>query len=254
VSIRSSLYVGSVIHRRLRPRLHRFRYRAFWLLLDLDELEALSRRIRVFSHNAANLFSLRDTDHGDGSETSLRSQAERLMRDADIHGPFGSIALLCMPRTVGYCFNPLCVYFCHDPQGALTALIYQVHNTFGERHSYVMPVSETGSVIHQGCSKAFFVSPFLGMELDYDFRVSAPGERVSVAIAVRDPSGPVLNALLTGERRSLTDGELLRLAFAIPGVTLKVMAAIHWEAVRLWLKAMPAPVQISRILAIARPR
>jgi DUF1365 family protein len=238
VSLRSSLYVGSVMHRRLRPRLHRFKYRAFWLMLDLDEIETLSRKLRLFSHNASNLFSLRSADHGDGSSISLRAQAEQFLRDAGIHSAPRTISLLCMPRTLGYGFNPLSVYFCRDPQGALTALIYQVHNTFGERHSYVMRVDEPGEVIRQGCSKAFFVSPFLGMELDYDFRISVPGERLAVAIGVRDRDGPVLNAVMTGARRPLTDGALLRLALTIPWVTLKVVLAIHWEAVRLWLKGV----------------
>lgn len=238
MTVRSSLYVGSVMHRRLRPRTHRFKYRAFWVLLDLDELELLSRTLRVFSHNAPNLFSLLDADHGDGSDASLRAQAERLLSDAGVDGPCGQISLLCMPRTLGYCFNPLSVYFCSDAQGALSAVIYQVHNTFGDRHSYVMPVNERGGVVRQRCCKTFFVSPFLDMALEYDFRVSGPGDRIAVSIRVRDQHGSLLNAVLTGERRPLTDGALLRLAFVVPWVTMKVTAAIYWQAARLWLKGV----------------
>jgi len=238
VTIRSALYVGSVMHRRLRPRIHRFKYRAFWILVDLDELDTLTRKLRVFSHNASNLFSLRDADHGDGSDLSLREQAERLLEEASVHGPHGRISLLCMPRTFGYCFNPLSIYFCSDPQGVLSAVIYQVHNTFGDRHSYVMPVRERDGVIRQGCPKTFFVSPFLDMGLEYDFRLSRPGDRVSVAIGVSGPHGPLLNAVLAGQRRPLTDATLLRLACTIPWVTLKVITAIHWQAIRLWLKGI----------------
>jgi DUF1365 family protein len=131
----SALYIGSVMHRRMRPQVHRFRYRAFWCLFDLDELPQLSQRLLWFSHNRANLFSLRDRDHGDSSATPLRKQIELLLTKAGIELAGGSIQLLCMPRTFGYCFNPLSVYFCHRADGSLAARIYQVHNTFGERHS-----------------------------------------------------------------------------------------------------------------------
>jgi uncharacterized protein len=238
VIINSSLYIGSVIHRRPRPRIHCFKYRAFWLLLDLDELGSLSRTLRVFSHNASNLFSFLDADHGDGSNVPLRAQTERLLKDAGVDGPCGRISMLCMPRTLGYCFNPLSVYFCYDPQSALMAAIYQVHNTFGDRHSYVIPVGERGSVVRQGCRKTLYVSPFLDMDLGYDFRVSAPDDHVTVAIVARDSAGPVLNAVLTGSRRPLSDRALLLLALMIPWVTLKVISAIHWEAARLWLKGI----------------
>lgn len=236
--MKSSLYIGSVMHRRLRPRVHQFRYRAFWLLLDLDELDALSGRLRWFSHNRGNLFSLRDQDHGDGSATPLREQVEKKLGEAGIRLEGGSIQLLCMPRTLGYCFNPLSVYFCSDASGTPAALVYQVHNTFGERHSYVIPVQSGGGTVRQNCRKALYVSPFLDMAMRYDFRVAGPDERIAIGIRASDPDGPMLNAILTGERRALTDGNLLRTFAAIPAITMKVMAAIHWEALRLWLKGL----------------
>ena len=167
----SAIYVGSVMHRRLRPRPHRFRYRAFWLLLDLDELDHLSASLRWFSYNRRNLFSLFDTDHGDGTATPLRRQAEAQLASAGIALPGGRIALLCMPRTLGYSFNPLSIYFCYDADGRLSALIHQVHNTFGERHSYVLAVEGAQQTQHQRCRKKFYVSPFLDMDLTYDFRI-----------------------------------------------------------------------------------
>jgi DUF1365 family protein len=239
MTIASSLYVGSVMHRRLHPRHHRFRYRAFWLLIDLDELSDLSGRLRWFSHNRFNLFSLHDTDHGDGSATTLRKQAERLLAGMGIDLAGGSIRLLCMPRTWGYGFNPLSIYFCYRHDGRLAALIHQVHNTFGKRHSYVIPVNEDRDVQRQSCGKRFYVSPFLDMDLRYDFRVAGPDEGVGIGICASAPSGmPVLNAVLIGRRKALTDRNLLLLAAAIPAVTLKVIAAIHWEALRLWLKGL----------------
>ncbi len=234
----SALYVGTVMHRRLRPRPHRFRYRAFWMLIDLDDIEGLSSRLRLFSHNRANLLSLHDADHGDGSAMPLRAQMARQLADAGIDLAGGAIRLFCMPRTFGYSFNPLSLYFCHRPDGALAAIVYQVHNTFGERHCYVMPVDAPSGAVRQACGKSFYVSPFMDMDLSYAFRVAAPDDRVAVMIRVGTAEGTLMHAGLQGRRRDLTDGALLRVLAAIPAVTLKVTAAIHWEAARLWLKGM----------------
>lgn len=246
MSEQSALYVGTVVHRRIAPRAHRLRYRAFWLLLDLDELPAVARRLRLFSYNRANLFSLRDADHGDGSATPLRVQIERRLSAEGLDVAGGAIRLLCMPRTLGYSFNPLSVYFCHRADGALAAILYEVHNTFGERHSYLFPVEAGDRALRHSCRKAFFVSPFLDMDMSYEFRVQPPGDRVVIAIQGSAAQGPLINACLVGERRELADRALLRAFLAIPSVTLKVIAAIHWEALLLWLKGLrlrprPAP-------------
>jgi uncharacterized protein len=238
MTIRSSLYVGSVMHRRLQPRLHRFRYRAFWLLLDLDELDELSNGLRWFSHNRSNIFSFYDTDHGDGTETLLRVQVERRLRDAGVDLAGGRIRLLCMPRTLGYCFNPISIFFCYGANGALAALIYQVHNTFGERHSYVFRVEGLSAALHQRCQKLFYVSPFLDMDMRYDFRITGPDERIAVGISVNSPARPVMTAVMTGRRRELTELNLMFIFLKIPMITIKVIAAIHWEALRLWAKGI----------------
>ena len=238
MTFRSALYAGAVMHRRLRPVVHQFRYRAFWLLIDLDELPRLAARLRLFSRNRFNLFALHDADHGDGSATPLRIQAEKLLGQAGIDIASGPISLLCMPRTLGYSFNPISIYFCHRTDGQLAAIIYEVHNTFGERHSYVSSAEPSAGAIRQNCRKAFHVSPFLDMELVYDFRLSAPAERIAIGINASKGGQRVLNACLAGARRELTDGGLFRLFFAIPLITAKVTLAIHWEALRLWLKGM----------------
>lgn len=235
------------MHRRLHPRQHRFRYSAFWCLFDLDEIDELSRRLFWFSHNRLNLFSLQDIDHGDGSATSLREQAELLLAGAGIDLAGGPIRLLCMPRTWGCGFNPLSVYFCYRNDGTLAALIHQVHNTFGKRHSYVIPVTGSHEAPRQQCLKQFYVSPFLDMDLRYDFRVAGPDERIVVGICASETSGaPILSAVLIGTRRRLTDRNLLIVAAAIPAVSLKVVAAIHWEALRLWLKGVRFRLHASR--------
>ncbi|MBR1154051.1 MULTISPECIES: DUF1365 domain-containing protein [unclassified Bradyrhizobium] len=238
MTFESALYTGAVMHRRLRPVAHQFRYRAFWLLIDLDELPLLAARLRLLSRNRFNLFAVHDADHGDGSATPLRNQAERILAQAEIDIAGGPISLLCMPRTLGYSFNPISIYFCHRTDGELAAIVYEVHNTFGERHSYVSAVESRTGTIRQTCSKAFHVSPFMDMELVYDFRLSAPAERIAIGINASKGGQRVLNACLVGARRELSDGALLRLFFAVPLITAKVTLAIHWEALRLWLKGM----------------
>ncbi len=246
MTFRSALYIGSVMHRRLRPHPHYFRYRAFWMLIDLEELDELSSQLRWFSYNRANLFSLYDSDHGDGSPTPLAQQIERQAAQARIDLTGGRIQLLCMPRTFGYCFNPLSIFFCYRASGALAAVIYQVHNTFSERHSYLIAVEDTGQVLHQRCRKSFYVSPFLDMDLHYDFRIAGPDTHVRVGIRASSADAAMLSAVMAGARQPLSDRNLVHVCLRMPAITVKVMAAIHWEAVQLWgkrigLRRRPAP-------------
>lgn len=234
---RPVLYIGSVMHRRLKPRAHRFRYRGFWILFDLDALDRPHYTPALLSHNRFNLFSLYDRDHGDGSSSPLRAQIVRKLSQADIAFPAGTIRLLCMPRTLGYGFNPLSVYYCTHADGTPAAIVYEVHNTLGERHSYVLP-AETRGHIHQSCGKTFYVSPFLDMDLRYDFSVTLPEDRLVLAIRASKNNVPEMIACVAGERRELTNVILLRLFFVIPAISLKVITAIHWEALRLWFKGL----------------
>jgi len=242
----SALYVGSVSHKRLSPKPHGFRYSVFWTLIDIDELPAVTSQLRFLSHNRFNLFSFHDRDYGDGSSTSLRSQIGKQLASADEETECGAIRLLTMPRILGYAFNPLSIYFCYRPDGSLSTIIYEVHNTFRQRHSYLIPVASASLPIRQHCDKAFYVSPFLDMAMRYDFRVMPPGETLSLCIEASETGKLILNANLTGVREELCDSALLRLFCAIPFVTLKVVAAIHWQALRLYLKgillsARPSP-------------
>ncbi|UUX94405.1 DUF1365 domain-containing protein [Aquabacterium sp. J223] len=253
MSLDSGLFSGTVMHQRLLPLRHRLRYRVFSLLVDLDDLPALPRRLRLLSVDRFNLFSLRQADHGDGSATPLKAQVEQRLRDNGL-ATGGAVRLLAMPRILGYAFNPLSVYFCHRPDGPLQAILYEVNNTFGQRHSYLIPVDEAqareaaaGGVIAQRCDKQLYVSPFLGMDLHYRFRVHPPAERLALSVNVhRDDGTLVLAAQLDARRRPLTDGVLLGALATHPLLTLKVIAAIHWEALKLWLKGArlqprPAP-------------
>ena len=230
---KSGLYVGRVGHRRLRPFEHSFEYRVFTLLLDLDELPDLSRRLRLFSHNRFNLFGLSDRDHGPRDATSLRAWIDGQLAQADIDLEGGSIRLLSFPRVLGYTFDPLSIWYCYHADGSLRAVLHEVKNTFGEQHGYLVPVS--GDLSHS-FDKQFFVSPFLDMEATYSFAMNDPGERLTVGITHSDSEGELLRASIRGSRRPLTDWNLLKLFFTHPFLTFKVMGAIHWHGFRIWRK------------------
>jgi hypothetical protein len=236
----SALYTGTVAHRRLRPKPHRLRYRIFSLLLDLDEIQALSKRLRLFSHRRFNLFSFDERDHADGSGGSLRDWAEVHLAGAGIALEGGPIRLLAMPRVLGYGFNPISVWFCYHRDGRLLALLHEVHNTFGERHTYLIPVAAGDSPddIRQTCAKMLHVSPFMAMDMRYEFRIHTPDERLSLVIRGGDAQGPMIVAAFTARRQNLTDAALLLAFVRTPLLTLKVVGGIHWEALRLWIKGL----------------
>ncbi|HXQ50772.1 MAG TPA: DUF1365 domain-containing protein [Stellaceae bacterium] len=234
----SAIYFGTVLHRRLRPVRHALSYRVFSLLVDIDEVPALAKRLRLFSHNRFNLYSLHDRDHCGRRDEPLRPYVERQLARAGIALEGGAIRLLCFPRLLGYVFNPISIYFCHHRDGDLRAMVYEVSNTFGEHHSYLIPVRGGGEVVSQSCAKEFYVSPFMAMECRYEFRLAAPGERLAVYIRQSDSQGPILHASLEGSRAPLSDRTLARAFLRYPLMTLKVIAGIHWEAVRLWRKGL----------------
>ena len=237
----SCLYAGEVVHIRRRPVRHRLSYRVFMMLLDLDELPLLNRPSRLFAYNRAGLVSFHDRDHGDGSGRPLRRQVEQALTSEGLPVPGGPIRLLCMPRLLGYVFNPLSVYFCHDKQGVLRSIVHEVNNTFGERHFYVLEArAGEGGVVRQECAKQFRVSPFLSQVLDYRFTIEPPGERTSVHIAVSGEGGEVLSAWFTGKRSGLTAASLIAQWLRHPAMTIKVIVGIHWDALFLWRKLRTA--------------
>ena len=233
------LYRGMVMHRRLHPRVHGFCYRLFWMLLDIDRLDEAAAQTRLFSIGRFNLLAFHSRDHGDGSERDLKTQALETLAEAGIADIDGPIRLLTMPRLFGFVFNPISIYYAHRADGRLSAVIYEVSSTFGERHSYVLPVDDPQGRFDQHAMKALHVSPFMRMDMRYHFRGRDPDERLTLMIDGHDPQGLLIVTAMTGEKRALTDGQILRATAAVPFETLKVVAAIHWEALRLWLKKTP---------------
>lgn len=251
------------------------------MLLDLEELPDLDRRLSLFSWNRRGLFSFHDRDHGDGRD--LKPWLDALLAGAGISAG-GGRQVLCYPRILGYVFNPLSVWFCRDSGGALKAVIYEVHNTYDERHAYVMPVPQSSlpdsdipehrpgnarpddsasakdgpsisvrpcdpKIVRHGCAKDFYVSPFLSRDCRYQFRIRPPGSDVAIAIHQEEGGLPILNASFAGARRALNDRALLRMLALYPLMTVKVVLAIHFEAVRLMLKGIRRHPHAPKVLA-----
>jgi DUF1365 family protein len=214
---------------------HALRYRLFQIFLDLDEAPALGAGSRIFGFNRAALLSFREGDHGDGSDAPLKAQIEARVEAAGLKAG-GAVRVLCLPRVLGFVFNPITVYFCHDGGEALSAVIYEVNNTFGNRIFYVLPAS--GQPIRQSVAKAMHVSPFMDMDLDYDFTLGRPAEGFGITIRVARDGELVLTASFHGRRKPFTDAALLRAWAGHPLLTLKVVAGIHWEALKLWRKGL----------------
>lgn len=248
--MRSAIYSGTVQHERLRPRRHKLSYRVFSLLVDLDELPLL--KLPPF-------MGFRESDHADG-RTPLRPWATALLADAGIDFDGGRIELLCYPRLFGFVFNPLSVYFCYRRDGVLAGILYEVHNTHGERHTYVMPATGDGRVVRHAAAKEFFVSPFMPMDCVYRWRITPPGPRVGISILEDDAEGLLLTASFTGRREEMTQRALWSLLWRYPLMTVKVVAGIHWEALKLLVKGVrflehhPAPSRVTSSAPMAEAK
>ena len=239
MNFRSAIYEGHVVHRRFAPKTHTLNYRVFSLLIDLDELDALNAKLRFFGVDRFALFSFFNRDHGNlKSGESLKAWALTHVAEAGFDTQGMRVEVLCYPRIFGYTFNPLTVYFCYAPDGALTAVLYEVCNTFHERHTYIIPTAGEDGAVRHSCAKTFYVSPFMPMDCDYHFDILKPQDRTAIRITETGPEGKMLFASFAGERRPMTDRNLFRAFVKYPLMTMKVTAAIHIEAVRLWVKGL----------------
>ena len=229
--MRSAVYTGTLMHARRTPARHVFRYPVSYWLFDLDELEELQARLRLFSLNRPNVVSLRDGDHFDGAAPLKRAVVE-LAADPTIE----RVLMLTQPRVLGYVFNPVSFYWCYRGDGSLACVVSELNNTFGER----LPEVLRGPELDYEHRKRLHVSPFFGLDHSYEYAFSQPGDEVWARIHVRDDDGArPLTAVLHGRRRELTDRSLAALLLRYPLQPLQVTALIHFEALRLWLKRVP---------------
>jgi DUF1365 family protein len=237
----ASIYSGSVMHRRAAPLHYRFSYPVFNLLLDIDQLDGLAGHSRLFSHNRFNLIAFHDRDHGPRDGSPLRPWLDRLLHRNGIALDGGPVRLLCFPRLLGYVFNPLSIWYCWHRDGQLRAILCEVSNTFGERHGYLL--HDAGGVlawpVRASQTKCFHVSPFLPMGLDYRFRLSRPGQQLAIAIHCLEGGTLKMAAAQTARAQPFTDRNLLRCFLRMPLMTLKVVAMIHWQALKLLLRGAP---------------
>ena len=231
----SKIYTGKVIHKRFKPKEHYFKYNVFSLLIDLNELEEISKYIKFFSYNKFNIISFYDKDHGDRDGSSIKLWVKKNLRNIGIMTEDISIKLLCYPRIFGYVFNPLSTYFIYNKHSELISIFYEVKNTFGEQHTYIFKAQDEKTVQNK-CKKKFYVSPFIEMDCEYHFKTLNPREQLSVVINQNDKDGKLLFASQDGISKDFNNKNLILSYLTHPLMTFKIIGAIHYEAFKLWAK------------------
>ncbi len=232
--LNNALYFGNVTHQRFRPLGHRLKYKVASLLLDVDQLASGPG---FCSHNRFNLFSIHDKDHGDGKQ-GISAFAWTLIREIDREKTVTRVMMLSYPRILGYGFNPISVFFGLDADGDTRAILYEVHNTFGGRHVYTAGPYAKGDDHFAKAEKLFRVSPFNGVEGHYGLRTKLTDRQVALGVTLTTAEGPILKAYFQGDARPFTNATICRVLFTLPFMTLKVVGAIHWEALKLWRKGL----------------
>ncbi len=232
---------GQVRHTRLRPSRHAFAYPTYFLMLPLRSLHrADSAAIGALAHNRRGALSFFDRDHGDGRDNAVQ-WLDELLQHHGIHDATGEAWLHCYPRVLGYTFKPVSFWYCHRAEsegGGLRAIVVEVNNTFGERHCYLLDAPRMGAEL--AAAKVFHVSPFCSVEGGYRFRflrTQSRGEpRTVVRIDYDDAQGPLLQTSVSGALQPVTAASVRRALWRHPAMTLGVIARIHWQAARLWIK------------------
>ena len=231
----SKIYVGKVIHTRFKPKKHHFKYNVFSLLIDLDEIEELNNNLKLFSYNKFNLISFFNIDHGNRDGSNIKNWVKENLVKKNISYKKIRIEILCYPRILGYVFNPLSILYIYNENNELISIFYEVKNTFGEQHTYIFETNNK-NLIKNKCNKKFHVSPFIDMDCEYNFSVTKPGSSISLIINQNDREGKLLFASQDGKAKDLTNKNLFLNYIKHPLMTFKVIATIHYEAFKLWLK------------------
>ena len=230
----SCIYNGVVTHKRFKPIKHFLKYNTFSIFVDLDELEKLDKSISIFSYNKFNIFSFYNKDHGKRDGKPLKDWVKNNLKDNKNFSKINKIYLLCYPRIFGYVFNPLSIFYCYNNK-KLKAIFYEVKNTFNEQHTYIFKANGKDKIL-QNCKKKFYVSPFMNMSTYYNFKLLNPSKKLFISIKQTDKIGKILTAIQTGERKRFNFSQLISNFFKYPLMTLKIITAIHFEALLLWKK------------------
>lgn len=236
--MRSRLYVGTVAHDRLTAPAHRFRYRVYYHLLDLDELATLEGRLRLFGYRRRRLVRFLDSDHLGDPSTPVATNVRSFLKARGVAGPIARIEVLTQCRVLGFVFNPVSFYYCYADDASLAAIVAEVHNTFGERHCYLLRADQAqgGNLWHE--KKVFHVSPFLTLAGTYAFEMGLPGDRLAIRIDLQRGGTPVFTSRLDLEARPLTDAALCGLLVRYPLMPHRIVGAIHRQAFALWRKGL----------------
>lgn len=226
------------MHRRIAPKKHAFKYRLFMFYLDLDEIGQLDQRFNFIGHNRFAPYEFRDSDHYNPGKTDLKTSITNYLREQGVDKPVGKIYLLTHLRTWGHLFNPVSFYFVEDPSGEPICSIAEVGNTFNEQKLFLTPSDPDGRS-QSDAVKNFYVSPFSKLDTQFHFKIATPRERMRIAISQSENGEPYFNSALIGKRRPLDGRTLASSALRFPLLTLKIVGAIHWQALLLHLKGVP---------------
>ena len=252
--MRSHLLEGTVRHRRTRPVTYALEHDVFYVALDLDELDDVTRSLRLVGRNRRAVLEFRDADHWPEPASDLRATLLDHLRAAGEDPTGWRITLVTNLRVLGYVFNPASFYLCRDAAGALRVVVVEVHNTHLERHLYTLRAATPGARFRASMDKDFYVSPFIDMDGTYTVRVADDPGRLMIAIDERQGDAAVLATSLVLRRRRLTDRMVVRMLFEHPFMTHRTIALIHLHAWRLWRRGMPFQRHSASVAAHAARR
>ena len=235
----TGIYWGRILHNRFSPKRHFFTYPVFIFSMDLDEAGFWSRKLRLFGHNRFSLYTLMDRDHLGGNGAGIKDNVVRLLRERGFRGTVDKIFMVTQFRVLGHVFNPVTFYFCYAA-GKPVAYLAEVNNTFHQRHTYAFfGNGQDGAGASFIAEKVFYVSPFMEMDMTYHFRFQPLNGSLGVFIDDYRDGKPVLKTQITGKWSPMGDWPLLKSFLKIPFMCAWIVAWIHWQAIRLWLKKVP---------------